>query len=189
MSSPSVYGFESTDPQGILADRSQLSKTDLGEIEQIMSSMGRLRAVERKAAEASQRYMRLNETDMRALHYLIVAENRGEVVTPSILARHLGITSASITKMLDRLEVAGHIFREEHPSDRRAFTIHIVAETRAAALATVGRYQASRLSAAAKLSSAERLVVSNFLSQTAEDLEKALHFVDSTGDEHLRIAH
>ncbi|WP_306420638.1 MarR family transcriptional regulator [Arthrobacter sp. JCM 19049] len=72
-----------------------------------MAQMGRLRAVERKISRASQQYMKLNETDMRAIRMLIAARHREEVVTPGQLAKHLGISTASVTKMLDRLEAGG----------------------------------------------------------------------------------
>lgn len=173
-----TYSVEANDPDSVLINRAALSQSDMTEINQIMMALGRLRDIERKASEASQRYMELNETDMRALHYLILAENRGETVTAGTLARHLAITTASVTKMLDRLSDGGHILRRAHPNDRRAITIVITPETRTAAMGTVGRFQAARFQAAAGLNSADRHIIIQYLLATAEDLENSLHLLD-----------
>ena len=175
----STYSVEANDPRNELINRGDFSAEDMAEISQIMIAMGRLRDIERKASEASQRYMQLNETDMRALHHLILAENRGETVTGSILARTLEITTASVTKMLDRLESGGHIIRRAHPNDRRSITIHITPETRGAALGTVGRFQAARFHAAAGLSSPDRQTIIRYLQATANDLENSLHLISN----------
>ena len=70
----SVYHLDSSDPLGELIDRSQVSPQDIAEINRIMAAMAALRQAEEKLSEASLRYMKLNRTDMRALHFLIVAE-------------------------------------------------------------------------------------------------------------------
>jgi DNA-binding MarR family transcriptional regulator len=54
-------------------------------------------------------------TDMSALEHLIQDTTLG----PMDLAHRLGITSASATVLLDRLEKAGHVLRKPHPRDRR----------------------------------------------------------------------
>jgi DNA-binding MarR family transcriptional regulator len=51
------------------------------------------------------------------------AQRTGELVTPVVIARHLGITSASTTALLDRLEKSGHIERQPNPEDRRSVLI------------------------------------------------------------------
>ena len=168
--SASMYDVEANDPASRLVDRSGMSPTDLAEIRAVMAALGRLREAEQLLSEASQRYMKLGRTDMRALHYLIVAEHRGAVVTPSALTSHLNISSASTTKLLDRLETAGHIHRAPHPTDRRALAITITAETREAATETVGRLQAKRFHSAARLSSEERAVVIRFLDDMTQQI-------------------
>lgn len=169
-----LYSLGSTDPASDLVDRSGFSDHDVDQVDRIMAAMGRLRAVERRLAETSQAYMRLKETDMRALHYLLAAENRSLTVTASDLARHLGITTASTTKLLDRLEDQGHVARERHPSDRRALKVTVTAGTRRAALDSVGRQHATRFGPAARLSPAQRDVVIDFLTETADALAASL---------------
>lgn len=167
---PNIYDVDAADPASQLVDRSALDPTEVQEIGAVMAALGRLRTAEQTLSDASLKYMKLNETDMRALHYLIVASNTGTVATPGAIAIHLKISTASTTKLLDRLERAGHIVRAPHPSDRRALVITITAKTREAAMNTVGRQQAKRFHSAARLSAAEREVVIRFLDDMTEQL-------------------
>lgn len=163
----SLYDVDSVDPNSDLVDRSDLQASDIAEITAVMAAMGRLGEAEAALAKASQEYMQLGQTDMRAIHYLIVAANRGEVVTPGALAVHLAISTASTTKLLDRLESGKHVVRSPHPTDRRALAITITPETHAAARDTVGRKHATRFTAAAALTTPEREIVAGFLDDVA----------------------
>lgn len=165
-----LYSVDSNDPDSILIDRSQLGHEEIAEIGEVMAALGQLRDAEQLLSEASQRYMNLGRTDMRTLHYLIVAHHQGVVITPSAIAEHLSISSASTTKLLDRLEAKHHIVRTPHPSDRRALVITVTDETREAATHTVGRLQAKRFHAASRLTSDERQVVVRFLTDMAEQI-------------------
>lgn len=165
-----LYEVMSSDPDGRLIDRSQVDEEDLRQISEMMTALGGLRDAEQAISEASQRYMRLGATDMRALHYLIVAGNSGVIATPGAIAAHLAISSASTTKLLDRLERAGHITRAPHPSDRRALAIAITAETREAAMQTVGKQHAKRFHSAARLTRSERDVVIRFLKDMTREI-------------------
>jgi len=165
-----IYDVESADPRSTLIDRSGVAPEDLRQIALVMGALGELRDAEQKLSLASRRYMRLNDTDMRALHYLIVCANRGATATPGGIATHLGISTASTTKLLDRLEKGGHIRRAPHPTDRRALAITITPETRQAAMETVGRQQAKRFYSAARLTADERDVVIRFLSDMAKEI-------------------
>ncbi|MGW4060799.1 MarR family winged helix-turn-helix transcriptional regulator [Amycolatopsis sp. NPDC004747] len=65
---------------------------------------------------------------------------------PSALVKRLGIASASVTALLDRLEVAGYTRRERHPTDRRSVLVVLTPGGRAAieagfALFTADVYQ------------------------------------------------
>ncbi|WP_336501966.1 MarR family winged helix-turn-helix transcriptional regulator [Microbacterium paraoxydans] len=166
----SIYDVDASDPRSTLVDRSGVAPEDLRQIGRLMEALGGLREAEQRLSQASRRYMQLNETDMRALHYLIVCDNRAVVATPSGIAHHLGVSTAATTKLLDRLEKGGHIRRAPHPTDRRALAITITPETRHAAMETVGRQQAKRFYAAARLSAAEREVVIRFLLDMTEEI-------------------
>lgn len=64
--------------------------------------------------------MDMNITDIAALRLLIMRAESGAQVTPADIARHLRISTASTTKLLDRLVGSGHVLRGPHPVDRRA---------------------------------------------------------------------
>jgi DNA-binding MarR family transcriptional regulator len=168
--STGMYDVNVNDPQHELMDREGLSDADVQQISELMSALGRLRDAEERLSEASLKYMKLNHSDMRALHYLIVSANSGAIATPGAIAAHLRISTASTTKLLDRLERAGHITRQAHPSDRRALAIAITPETHQAAMRTVGRQQARRFLAAARLNARERETVTRFLDDMAREI-------------------
>lgn len=169
----SLYSVESSDPDGELVDRSALLPSDIAQINRLMVAMAGLRDAEDRLVDASTRYMKLNKTDMRALHYLIACGNRDTLATPGDIAAHLGITTASTTKLLDRLERGGHITREPHLTDRRALVVRITPETRQSAMDTVGRLQSKRFSVAARRTSEEREAIIAFLDETARELSVA----------------
>lgn len=57
----------------------------------------------------------VNATDFRAMEHLL----RSGSLTPSDLARRLGISGAAVTTSVDRLVSRGHVSRESDPADRR----------------------------------------------------------------------
>lgn len=170
----SIYTLESSDPDSRLIDRSDVSPEDIRQIGELMAALGRLRDAEQRLTEASLKYMKLNRTDMRALHFLIACQHRGELASPREIAQHLEISSASTTKLLDRLERGGHVVRTPHPTDRRALTISVTPETHEAAMNTVGRQQARRFHAAARLSDDQRKTVISFLDDMTNELETGI---------------
>lgn len=61
----------------------------------------------------------VNHTDLVAMQHLISAGH----LTPSEIARRLGITTAAVTVVVDRLAKAGHVRREPNPHDRRGVLV------------------------------------------------------------------
>lgn len=171
--SRNLYNVESSDPNSELVDRSGLSRDEVAHIGELMKALSQLRETERSVAEAAEKYMKLSTQDMRALHYLIVANNRQEVATPGMIATHLNISAASTTKLLNRLERDAHIVRRVHPIDRRAFAIEVTPQTTATAMQTMGRQQSKRFHAAARLTHDEREVVIRFLVDMAQEISLA----------------
>lgn len=157
-------------PAADLFGRDDLTAQDVAQIEELMRALGEVREVEEAIRRDSEAYMRLSAQDMRALHYLIVAGRTGTIVTPGMLAAHMGISPTSTTKLLNRLERGGHIVRRLHPADRRAFAIEVTPSTVEAARQTIGRRHARRARAAARLSPAEREVVTRFLRDMAAEI-------------------
>lgn len=170
VSGADIYRLEVSDPTGRLVDRAEMSASDIAQMGDVMNALGELRAAELRISEASRQYMKLNETDMRALHYLIACQHTNTIATPGAIAAHLGISTASTTKLLDRLEEGGHVTRAAHPTDRRALAISITPETHEAAMQTVGKQHAKRIHSVARLTPDEREVVIRFLRGMAADL-------------------
>lgn len=166
--SPAGTRRASIDPD--LVDVEGLSEAEIAQAFDVMESLGRWQDAARALAEASARYMRLNETDMRAIRMIMRAQRRGEIVTPKDIAREVGISSASTTKLVDRLVDGGHLVRSAHPSDRRTTSISVTESTRRSARDTVGRQHARRFAVAAAMSPDQRAAVIRFFEEmTAAD--------------------
>lgn len=155
------------DPRVELVPRDHLTDGEIDEIVDLMSALRAWHGAAARMSEASRRYMRLNENDMRALRFMIASENTGVLATARAVADHLGISSAATTKMLDRLERGGHVSRHPHPADRRSIVLTVTPETRRAARESVGRLHARRFEVASRLTSPERRVVTRFLRELA----------------------
>lgn len=159
----SMFDPRVIDPDEEIVRYRSMSEQDLNHTVEVLDSLRRWHRTERRMSEESRRYMKLGETDMRALRFAIAAERHGRAVTPRMLAGHLGISTASVTKMLDRLAAAHHIRRTPHPEDRRSTVVEVTEETRRAARESVGRRHAERFRVAAELSGEDREVVIRFL--------------------------
>lgn len=168
---PVLHDPRLNDPAQELVRTGDLAPADLESVLEVLESMRRWRQAERENSEASQRYMRLGASDMRALRMLIAAGNQKLPMTPSAMAGQLGISAASTTKLLDRLERGGHVVRRAHPDDRRSLVIEVTEETRHAARATVGREHARRFDVIAALSPEQRRTVADFFDAMAATAE------------------
>jgi len=146
-----------------LVDRSDLTEADIDQCVRVMEALRGWQEAARSLSEASKRYMKLNESDMRAIRMIIQSQQQGRVVTPKDIAREVGISSASTTKLVDRLVAGGHLVRAEHPSDRRTVCIEVTESTRLSAHETIGRQHARRFAAAAAMAPSDREVVIRFL--------------------------
>jgi DNA-binding MarR family transcriptional regulator len=107
--------------------------------------------------------MDMNANDLAALRMLIIREQRGESVSPHDVARHLRISTASTTKLLDRLAASGHVERRPHPSDRRARVVVLTDESRRAFHRHFGRRLQAMRGVAEGYTHDELLAVTQFL--------------------------
>lgn len=151
------------DPRQELVTHDDLDEKELEQVVDVLTAIRDWREAEQRLNFESRTHMKLNETDMKALRYIIASMNQGVDVTAGALAEHLHVSTASTTKLLDRLERAGHIERHAHPTDRRVITIAITADTHEEVRRTVGRQHARRFEVAKSLTPSEREVVIRFL--------------------------
>jgi DNA-binding MarR family transcriptional regulator len=75
----------------------------------------------------------INSTDLNCLNILSFSGR----MTAGELAKATGLTTASITGIVDRLEKAGYVRRESDPHDRRRVVVTIVLEAALRDVATV----------------------------------------------------
>lgn len=73
----------------------------------------------------------LNTSDLMCLGFI---ESATGPVTPTMLSEFLGMSTGSITALIDRLEQRGLVVRQRHPHDRRG----VVLELDAAAMKASG---------------------------------------------------
>jgi len=75
----------------------------------------------------------INATDLNCLNILSFSGQ----MTAGQLAKATGLTTASITGVIDRLEEAGYVRRERDTTDRRRVVIHLVLERAISNVASV----------------------------------------------------
>jgi DNA-binding Lrp family transcriptional regulator len=77
-----------------------------------------------QVSQAAAERIGINATDLNCLNILSL----GGTLTAGQLAQATGLTTASITGVVDRLEQAGYVRRERDVNDRRRVVIHLVIE-------------------------------------------------------------
>lgn len=97
---------------------------DEGEADGPAALLGELVRLSTAVGEVLARELGLSLRDLAALHHLVGRDPRG----PADLARELGISTASATVMVDRLEQAGCVRRRPDPADRRRVVVEATAE-------------------------------------------------------------
>ena len=90
---------------------------------EVLDSLARFRKSDAQMHQRVRATTTLGENEMRILSYLLRQHRDGNVVKPSEISRHLAISSASTTALLDRLERQGSVERISHPTDRRSILI------------------------------------------------------------------
>jgi|SRR5690625_667433 len=150
------------DPDQELVSLDAYTPEDIDQIVAVMEAMRRWRVIERSLNDASRKYMNLSENDMRAVRYIIAMQRHGTLATASDIARHLNITAASVSKMVDRLVAGNHIERLPHPQDRRSTALQVTAETQATARQSVGQQHSQRFHVIGSLTPDERSAVIKF---------------------------
>jgi DNA-binding MarR family transcriptional regulator len=95
-------------------------RPDRAELEKLMSAD--MRAITAQSDRIGRHFARQNDVsgnDFHALLHIMVAETTGTPLTPAQLRRHMDVSPAAITYLVDRMIEAGHVRREPDPTDRR----------------------------------------------------------------------
>ncbi|GAA3588947.1 MarR family transcriptional regulator [Klugiella xanthotipulae] len=149
-------------------DRENLSDADIDHTVELLNALRRWRETDQQMRQSTQSDMNLGENDMKALRFLIAAQANNRAVTPTELTHHLGISSASTTKLLDRLAASGHVTRNPHPRDRRAVLLTVTAESHRQIRATLGSRHSQMFDVAARLSPENRDTIIHFLTALSD---------------------
>jgi DNA-binding MarR family transcriptional regulator len=91
--------------------------------ERVLHALNLYRAAEAAMRRRVRETVGMGESDVLALRFLLRSQIENNTVAPKDISAYLGISSASTTAMLDRLEKAGRLRRETSPTDRRALVI------------------------------------------------------------------
>lgn len=89
----------------------------------LVDAYRRFRAADQALSTRVRAETSLGDSEIKVLTFLIDQREVGHDVTPGELARTIGVSSASMTALLDRLEKAGSVTRVNHPTDRRSIYI------------------------------------------------------------------
>jgi len=130
-----------------------------------LNALRRYRVAETAMRRRTRSALRMNETDMMALRFIVNAEREARAVSPKDLAVYLGISSASTTVLVDRLVASGHLSRAKHPSDGRAVVLAVTPTTHADMQETFGDMHRRMMAVARQLDAHEATIVTSFLEQ------------------------
>jgi DNA-binding MarR family transcriptional regulator len=152
----------------------------------VLNALRRYRAAEVAMRRRTRNSMGMGETDLAALRFLLEAGARSEAVSPTDLARHLGISSASTTTLIDRLVKSGHVERMRHASDGRAIVLRATAMSDSEVRSTMGEMHNRMIAVTGDLSTADAAVIAGFLERMTlaiDGEEKRAETGRSTGSE------
>jgi DNA-binding MarR family transcriptional regulator len=151
----------------------------------VLEAMRTYRAAESAMRSRTQRSMGMGENDLLALRYLLTAKQDGRSIGPKELTAYLGISSASTTVLIDRLEKAGQVRREHSPFDRRALILVPTAITPEEIRAALGDVPERMVEVANRLDPAQAKVVVDFL----QSMRAAVDEIDTHAAAEVPPAH
>lgn len=118
--------------------------------------------------------MGLNVADWECLSLLTL---RG-ISSPTELARYTGLTSGSVTAMLDRLESVGFIKRKPNPNDRRGVLIEVTQHSNPAVGQLVGGVQKGLREIIESYSEKDLKTIVGFLDAFTANVRKHTDIID-----------
>lgn len=144
---------------------------------ELLQAFRMYRAAELAMRRRTRQSMNMGENDLLVLRFLLRAQREGRDVSPTEITRYLGVSTASTTAIIDRLEKSGHVRRERHPTDRRSLHITATAASDDEVRATLGDMHARMLAAVEDMTPEESAVVISCLAR----LQDAVDAVDPHG--------
>ena len=142
----------------------------------VLNALRQYRSAEAEMRKRTRDSMGMGETDLLALRYLLRAQQQGRRMTPKELSLSLGISSASTTILVDRLQKSGHVQREKHPTDRRSIVVVATEASDVEVRDTLGQMHKRMVDIADGLDGDDAETVFRFLMS----MRDAVGFVDPT---------
>jgi len=115
--------------------------------------------------------MRMGATDLQALRFLLKAQGVGRTISGRELGDHLGMTSASVTALLDRLTKSGHVQRTKDPANRRSNVITATVGSDVEVRETLGPMHERMIGIARALNDEDADLVLSFLLAMTEAMD------------------
>jgi DNA-binding MarR family transcriptional regulator len=147
------------------------------------AAIAALQSLSRNSQEAEElalRRLAVGPLDARALLYLLQRDREGAEVRARDLITALRVTSAAITKLVDRLVAAGRVERRPDPSDRRAAVLTVTASTRAELADVYGHIHVPLVRVLDEFSDDELDILTRFSTRLAGALRTETHGDDAT---------
>jgi DNA-binding MarR family transcriptional regulator len=126
------------------------------------------------ADEQALRELGMLPIDALALRHLVLAQRSGETVNATQLARALRLSSAGITKLIDRLVRSGRVERHPNPNDRRGVIIALAGTAEQDLARAYGHIQTPLITVVDELSAEEASVIQRFASRLADAIRQEL---------------
>ncbi|MEB7446814.1 MarR family winged helix-turn-helix transcriptional regulator [Arthrobacter koreensis] len=137
----------------------------------VLNALRAYRAAEAAMRRRTRDSMRMNETDLLAIRYVMQARQAGKSIGPKDLSRVLNISTASTTALIDRLQKGGYLTRRPHPTDRRALEIIPTENADLEVRDTLGAMHRKMLDTAEALTPEEAGTITRFLREMAHVLD------------------
>lgn len=138
----------------------------------VLAAMRAYRNAEMAMRRRTRGSMGMGETDLIAVQFLLREQRAGRSVSAKDLARHLAISSASTTVLIDRLVRSKHVERRPHPSDRRGVVVVATEASDREVRATLAEMHKRMLTVAEQLDVSEARAIVSFLTRMRDAVDQ-----------------
>jgi DNA-binding MarR family transcriptional regulator len=126
------------------------------------------------ADEQALRALRMLPIDALALRHLVLAHHDGRTMNPTQLARALRLSTAGITKLIDRLVRDGRAERQPNPEDRRGIIISPAGTAEQDLVGAYGHLHTPLIAVIDELTDEEASTVQRFASRLADAIRNEI---------------
>lgn len=134
-------------------------------VSQLQESMRQVLTLASLSRTVMARRLGMSVHDLEAMEQVMLS---GEPLGPVDISRRLGVTSAAATQSVHRLEAAGHVVRERHPSDGRRQVLQVTPGGAAHVFAVLQPLLTLTATAAEGLDEREQSAVALYLARTVD---------------------